>query len=338
MYSKSNRSDYQIQQTLQWLITQHLFEPGDLITPSQLQPFRLLGDRALILYKLVFITLTSLVLGSFFGLLYGPSFTFMVVSLIAPPMPEVAQPWGAVWDMFIPFAQGWLKASWLLGVGTSWLGLLLGIRFGAFNRIAAKERLRLNGQRSFKLIAIIVGIGIVASLTLLEPCSAFGAVMAFVPNLVLFGGLQQLPKRNKCSGTAARKYWWMLLLTNAVFLSLLFTYVLCMIRLAFVRYDSSLFPWPLSLQLPWVSYWVQSIPALSFGSLVGLVFLLRSPIVSQALAWFQSLSLRLVLLAKGKLPWNQRKFFEQAADFGFLEKQDNQYRIHDFGAIMAELK
>lgn len=336
MFSNSTWSDARIQRALQWLITQHLFEPGDLIDLSQLQPYRLLSDRALTIYKLIFITLTSLVLGSFFGLLYGPSFTFMVISLIVPPIPDVAQPWAAVWDIFIPLMQGWLKASWLLGIFVSWFGLLIGSWFGAFKRISAPGRWRLHGKRSLKLIAIIVSIGIVLSLTILEPYSAFGTVMALVPNLVLFGGLKQLPERDQGSRVFLSKYWWMILVTNVLFLTFLFAYVLGMIRLSLVRFDISLLPWPLSLSLPWIDYWVQSIPSLSFGSLVGLVFLLRSPVVSRALEAFQIFSLRLTLFANRKLPWNQTKLFDRAAELGLLKKQRSQYQVHDFGVIMAE--
>ena len=330
-------SDSRIQRALQWLITNHLFEPGDLIELSQLQPYRLLSDRAIILYKLVFITLTSLILGSLFGLLYGPGLILMVISLMVTPVPEVVQPWDAVWSIFIPLVKGWLKASWLVSFFMSWFGLFLGSKFGAFNHISTSGRLWLNGNRVLKLVTIIVGLGIIASLTILKPYSAFGTVMALIPNLILFTGLQQLPKRKVNSKSMAGQYWWMLILTNSFFLGLLFAYVLGMIRWSMVRFDTSLLPWPFHLDLPWINYWIQAIPWLSFGSLVGLVFLLKSPLVSQSIALLQSWSLRLVLAINRKWPLHQRKLLDRAAELGFLEKQDDKYMIINFGAIMAEV-
>lgn len=321
-----------IRNRLRQLATRQLLQPEQSFHPDELQPHLLLSGFSLLFYRLGLVFLGGLLLGSFFGLLYGPSATVPVLKTLAlPSLPEQKQGWDAVWPIVLPQLRLWALLSWLAGVGFATFGLMIGVGVGSLDRIRTVGKLRWAPNR----IAVVLGVTVAIALLFLQmfpPAMTLGIVLALLPNLLWFGGIKMVPS---VSHRSPWRHWLAVVLINGLIGLLLVGEAILSIRLWTLRFDFSFLPWPLSIQ-PLGTSFLNAIAISSYGSSVGLVFVLRSSVVSTLFTALQRQWLRGVLALTGQLPWNQGIFWQQAIEAGYLHQVENKFRITDFRGLMEQ--
>jgi hypothetical protein len=327
-YSLQNQNRW-----LHWLALQNLFSEQSHFQIYDIQPDRLSGRFQKLSYRLLFGAIAGLLIGGYFGLLYGPIILPISTFITPTQLPPFRPDWQARWDTSILIGLPiLLRASVIAGVFVGWIALILNAFRGIFDKIQWMSPLHWK-TKNLLLFCLPIIVCAVFDPRMIGPAIIFSASLIFAFALI--------PKAQRTIGddrltlspkTAALNSSYLLFLIFPALLSLVIFVVVEWHSLVFIHvamdhlHSKPSMKWNEKYPMAELRFFWQS---MSFALVLGLVWLLRSRPVLAAVSLIQYYVMRFLIGLYGFGPFNYHSFLKSAVDQGILAHDIQGYQFVD---------